>query len=286
MSRLVALALLVLAGLAVAVLGSGAGAAPQTAPHLVLSGPLTGPCTQGPVVVTGTAASAELGQGTFQSTITVTAASNALVTYAETFRATFGNTVVNGSIPATSAQGTCGANGLSFSGTFRATINSPESGAGNSEIAVSQATYTHTFTPDPRPPAESTTTGSTTTAPSGHASVSAAVSARWLATKAYTRVVSLRVTARPTGTTVILSCTSKRLGCPFVKKTYTVGRSGTITLTSALRAAKLEPGAHLQLRITRAGLTGRVVDYTVRRLKTPAFALRCLPPGATKPIRC
>jgi len=287
--RLLALALLVLAGVGTAVLGTGAGAATQETPHLVLSGPLNGPCPQGPVVVKGTAASAELGQGTVQATITVTAANNSLLTYAETFKATFGNTVVNGSIPTSPAQGTCGPNGISFSGTFRATITSPESGAGTSQVSVSQGTYTHTFTPDPRPPAESTTVATTiaTTTTSTHTSrVSAAVHASWLRTKTYTKVVSLRVSTAPAGAAISVTCSGKKVGCPFAKKTFKVGASGAVTLTSAFKSAKLKPGAHVQLRITRAAKIGKVVDFTVRKLKLPQVTIRCLPPGASTPRAC
>ena len=110
--------------------------------------------------------------------------------------------------------------------------------------------------------------------------------ASWLRTKTYTKVVSLRVSAAPAGAAISLTCSGKKVGCPFAKKTYKIGPSGAVTLTNAFKSAKLKPGAHLQLRITRAGATGKVVDFTVRKLKLPQVTIRCLPPGASTPKAC
>jgi hypothetical protein len=53
-----------------------------------------------------------------------------------------------------------------------------------------------------------------------------------------------------------------------------------------LRAAKLRPGAVLEVRITRAGSVGLVIAHRVRARKAPVRTTRCLPPGAAKPVRC
>lgn len=300
-----ALAFLLVFGLGVgaAVLGArGAGARVAVVPHLSMTTAqfsAGGSCgQQATFSASGTATSSELGSGSFSSSGTATF-SGGSVTYSETFSATFGNTVVNGTTSGT-GQGSCPGNSFTISGTFRTSISSPESGAGSSSVSIAFPTsYSHTFTPDAPPPPPTTTAQPTTTAAPPPtttavtttvvppvAKITASVQAKWSVTKTFTKVVKLAVVSVPAGATVKVTCTGKKLGCPFTSKTYAVAAGGTVTLTKLFKGKKLKAKARIEIRITQPGAIGKVVEFTIRKTKVPATTVRCLAPGASAPSAC
>ena len=88
------------------------------------------------------------------------------------------------------------------------------------------------------------------------------------------------------GTTIEVRCTGR--GCPKGTARYRVTRArSSLSLRSRkLRAAKLRPGAVLEIRIVRAGHVGLAIAHRVRAGMSPARTPRCLPPGAAKPVGC
>jgi hypothetical protein len=73
-------------------------------------------------------------------------------------------------------------------------------------------------------------------------------------------------------------------GCPASR---TVTRHGhAVDFTGLFKGHALLPGDTVQLRITAPGTVGRVVTYTIRAGESPSEAVRCVPPGARKPMLC
>ena len=117
----------------------------------------------------------------------------------------------------------------------------------------------------------------------GTARVRSTVSASWAPGPRFTRVVRLLVRGVPVGGKVEARCSGR--GCPLKRRTFRA-RSGRATLTPSFLRARLRPGAVIEIRITVAGQTGKVVRYRVRKGKTPRATTLCLPPGATTPRAC
>ena len=102
----------------------------------------------------------------------------------------------------------------------------------------------------------------------------------------------LKVVAPPKGSAAQLRCRGRR--CPFQSRRFTRIRRNAITLYKTVSAAKVakkrnrrfRAGQTVQLRITAPGFIGKVVKYKLERRKQPVGRVRCLPPGATKPVKC
>jgi hypothetical protein len=105
--------------------------------------------------------------------------------------------------------------------------------------------------------------------------------------KRYTLVAKLAARDVPAGSTVTVSCTSKKLGCRFTSKKTSVKVIKTIQFGKlfgkALTKAKLRKGATIEVRVTDPGHIGSFTRFTFRKGKAPTRATLCLPPGATKP---
>jgi hypothetical protein len=105
--------------------------------------------------------------------------------------------------------------------------------------------------------------------------------------KRYTLVAKLAARDVPAGSTVTVTCASKKLGCRFRSKTTSVKVATTIQVTKlvgkALTKAKLRKGARIEVRVTSPGRIGSFTRFTFRKGKTPTRATLCLPPGAAKP---
>jgi hypothetical protein len=101
--------------------------------------------------------------------------------------------------------------------------------------------------------------------------------------KTYTQVGKLTAWSVPAGAPVIVSCTSKKLGCRFSSKTASTKIAKTLGLGKivgrSLTRAKLRKGAKIEVRITSAGQIGTITRFTFRMGKTPTKATLCLPPG-------
>jgi Putative metal-binding motif len=105
--------------------------------------------------------------------------------------------------------------------------------------------------------------------------------------KRYTLVAKLAARDVPAGSTVTVTCASKKLGCRFTSKTTSVKVATTIQVTKlvgrALTKAKLRKGAKIEVRVTSPGHIGSFTRFTFRKGKAPTRATLCLPPGAAKP---
>jgi Putative metal-binding motif len=105
--------------------------------------------------------------------------------------------------------------------------------------------------------------------------------------KRYTLVGKLAARDVPAGSTVTVSCASKKLGCRFTSKSTSTKVATTIHLTKlvgkALTKAKLRNGATIEVRVTGSGRVGTFTRFTFRKGKAPTRATLCLPPGSTKP---
>jgi hypothetical protein len=105
--------------------------------------------------------------------------------------------------------------------------------------------------------------------------------------KRYTLVGKLAARDVPAGSTVTVSCASKKLGCRFKSRSTSVKVTTTIQLTKlvgkSLTKAKLRNGATIEVRVTSPGRIGSFTRFTFRKGKTPTRATLCLPPGAAKP---
>jgi hypothetical protein len=112
--------------------------------------------------------------------------------------------------------------------------------------------------------------GALTPAP---AKLAARFSARWRATRRYTRVLRLRVTRIAAGATLQMACRSRRKGCPFRSRRVAV-RRGAANPGRLLRKRRLRPGAVLELRLSSPGYQGQSVRYTMRSSRRPAVTHR------------
>jgi len=77
-------------------------------------------------------------------------------------------------------------------------------------------------------------------------------------------------------------------GCPQrAKQTFKAARSARpLDLRSALGRARLQPGAVVTVKVTKADTLTKVVRYTVRALKIPKAATTCRAPGKKKERKC
>jgi hypothetical protein len=83
------------------------------------------------------------------------------------------------------------------------------------------------------------------------------------------------------GAKVTARCIGKHKGCPFKTKTVKTKR-GEADLARLLRGHSLAAGAILQIRATKRGAIGRVVNLEVRH-HTGVLSFLCLPIGKSKP---
>src|SRR3954468_5702755 len=101
--------------------------------------------------------------------------------------------------------------------------------------------------------------------------------------RGFTRFTKLNVAGAPAGATIVVSCSSKKKGCPFTTKTLAVTSGKTVSLGKLLKKAKLRTKAVLTVRVTRPGYVGNVFTFTMRNRKAHTRTTLCLLPGAAKP---
>jgi hypothetical protein len=150
-----------------------------------------------------------------------------------------------------------------------------------------QVTTTADFTPDPVAPAPPSLAPNT--------SAPRVLAEPHLTFDLYDRATGISrisVTDVPAGARIAISCSGP--GCtlrtPKVLTTSTKRARMRIALR-ALKNARFRHGAVLKIVISKAGATGRVLTWTFgrtpKRSRTvPTRVERCLPPGASKPVRC
>jgi hypothetical protein len=101
------------------------------------------------------------------------------------------------------------------------------------------------------------------------------------ASKTGTTFTALTIKSVTPGSTITVSCKGKK--CP--KRLTLRNAGGTVNLKKFTRK-KLPVKDVIEIRITHDGYVGLVKTLTIRKSKAPLAATRCLPPGATKPVKC
>jgi hypothetical protein len=97
-----------------------------------------------------------------------------------------------------------------------------------------------------------------------------------------TRLTKFVVKDVPRGATVDARCAR---GCS--RKSYVKRGVRTTTIKlGPIAKRKLKVGTKITITVTATGTIGAVKTVTIRRLKAPTVATRCLPPGAKKPTAC
>ena len=115
--------------------------------------------------------------------------------------------------------------------------------------------------------------------------IDAGIDFTWKAYPRWTRNVTLLVSDVPDGATVELRCSGKHKNCPSKRRTVPV-RNGKANVHRVLGSRHVRVGATLEVRVTHAGMIGKVMRFKVRPSKIPARQKLCLPPGAATPARC
>jgi hypothetical protein len=97
------------------------------------------------------------------------------------------------------------------------------------------------------------------------------LASKWLSTRKGTKAVKLALSSIPTGATIVVSCESTTNGCPFKSKSLTP-KAGKANLLALLKKRLLKKGAVLEIRVTKAGMTGQLLRFTMRPPKQPEKA--------------
>ena len=107
-----------------------------------------------------------------------------------------------------------------------------------------------------------------------------------------TQFTSVDLQPVPARTTVVLKCKSVPqavgdAGCPFKRKRVVVRRAKRrLHLVKHLDERKLAVATTIEIRATKRGFIGRQFRYTTRAMMRPSKRTRCLPPRASKAVRC
>jgi hypothetical protein len=105
--------------------------------------------------------------------------------------------------------------------------------------------------------------------------------------QAWTSFTKLVVKPAVAGSTIRVTCSPTKHGCPFRSKTRIIKKSAKFySLTKLVNKAKLKPKTKLEIRVTKAKRIGDLVRYTIHTVpKDPTFIRQCLVPGE-KPSAC
>ena len=127
--------------------------------------------------------------------------------------------------------------------------------------------------------------GATTTANAQAPEIKSVVYATFEHKGAMTELIGLAVGNIPAGTKVTLSCSGP--SCPFASKVINLDRPvGTLAITDMFLDTRFKPGTTIEVRVTKAGLVGRVFHYETQASSEPRMVAQCLPPGSSKAIAC
>jgi Putative metal-binding motif len=116
------------------------------------------------------------------------------------------------------------------------------------------------------------------------ARITASVGHAWAVRRRATRLVRLRVRGAPPGAAVSVGCRVRR--CALRRHTVAANERGNANLARLFRRHRLRVRTVVVVRITAAGMIGKVVRFTIRRGALPRTRVLCLPPGATRAARC
>jgi hypothetical protein len=99
----------------------------------------------------------------------------------------------------------------------------------------------------------------------------------------FTKVAKLDVAGAPAGASILLSCSSKKRGCPFKSKKIAATGARSQSILKRLKKARLKKNAVVTIRVTKPDFIGTFEKFTIRILKLPKRQTLCLEPGASKP---
>jgi hypothetical protein len=99
----------------------------------------------------------------------------------------------------------------------------------------------------------------------------------------FTTAFSVTIAPVPVGASVKIACSG---GCPFGHRAA-VARRSHLSLTGLFGKHHLRPGAKVTFEITAPSQVGERVSYVLKaRPSIPKPAIRCLPPGSRRAVRC
>jgi streptogramin lyase len=108
----------------------------------------------------------------------------------------------------------------------------------------------------------------------------------WKFNDTYTVITKFRLNGLEGGERAVVTCKTRKQGCPFAKKIFGGLDKGTRTLDKLWRKRHLKAGATIAVRITKPATIGASAVVQIRRGKDPKLVRRCLRPGAGQPTRC
>ena len=113
----------------------------------------------------------------------------------------------------------------------------------------------------------------------------------------YTRVANMVINGVPTGASAQVACHGR--GCPFAKRTTTIGKPkpctgkakrkhtcpihGRISLKAAFLRRHLRPGAQITIEIRRPRYVGKYYRFTMLSRKQPRVQIGCVAIGSNRP---
>lgn len=100
-----------------------------------------------------------------------------------------------------------------------------------------------------------------------------------------TRVRGLRVQGAPIGARVVVTCTPKRRGCRFTRKSVLVRSAKPLQLGKYFKGTRLRKDARVDVLVTSPGQIGSLTRYSMRVRHFPRKTIYCVQPGQTSPRR-
>ena len=155
---------------------------------------------------------------------------------------------------------------------YRAVSNGPHASSDPATVAVTVAGAPPPPPPPPPPSAKLTAIPSTTAINS-------------LAFTSFTKLVNLSVRNLVAGSTVRVTCKTKKRsqqkkGCPYKSKRFsTSGARSKLNLRKPYGKRRLPVGTRITITISAPGFITKQIRYSVRRRKIPKSSVRCIPAG-------
>jgi 6-phosphogluconolactonase (cycloisomerase 2 family) len=105
-----------------------------------------------------------------------------------------------------------------------------------------------------------------------------------LAFSKYTKFVNLSANHLPNGSTVTVTCKTKKKkqqkkGCPYKRKSFKNGSRATLNLRKPFRNRRVPVKTKIAITISAAGFIDKRITYTIRKGKRPKGLVQCVPPG-------
>ena len=103
-----------------------------------------------------------------------------------------------------------------------------------------------------------------------------------LAFPKFTKLVNLAAKNLQAGSTVVVTCKTKKKGqqkkgCPYKSKRFTTsGARAKLNLRKPFAKKRVPVGTRITITITAPGFIGKKVTYTIRKSKRPKSRVQCL----------